>query len=86
MGVKARSPTGDKRPGALRMLVLLWYNTSMNTTPKAHKITVELPHDLWESVRALADEHQRSFVKELVWALQEYVKRERRSRPSSEKQ
>jgi len=57
----------------------------MNTTPKAHKITVELPHDLWESVRALADEHQRSFVKELIWALQEYVKRERRSRPSGEK-
>jgi len=50
----------------------------MNTIPKAHKITVELPHDLWEAVRALADEHQRSFVKELVWALQEYVKRERR--------
>ena len=50
----------------------------MNTPPKPHKITVDIPQDLWDAVRTLADEHQRSFVKELVWALQEYVKRERR--------
>ena len=61
------------------------YNPIMNTERKPHKITVDIPQDVWEAVRALADEHQRSFVKELVWALQEYVKRERRSRPSGEK-
>ena len=64
-------------------MVNRWYTSSMNTGPKAretHKITVELPQDLWDAVRALAEEHQRSFVKELVWALQDYVKRERRSR------
>jgi len=34
----------------------------MNTKPKAHKITVDIPQDVWEAVRALAEEHQRSFV------------------------
>jgi len=48
----------------------------MNTEKKPHKITVDIPQDVWEAVRDLAKEHQRSFVKELVWALQEYVKRE----------
>ncbi len=57
----------------------------MNTPQKSHKITVDIPQDTWEAMRAMAAEHQRSFVKELVWALQEYVKRERRSRPSDEK-
>lgn len=45
-----------------------------------HKITVELPQTLWDAVRALAEDHQRSFVKELIWALQEYVKHERHAR------
>lgn len=56
-----------------------WYNPIMNTKQNPHKITVDIPQDIWEAVRALAKVHQRSFAKELVWALQEYVKRERRS-------
>jgi len=60
------------------MMGVLWYTPIMSTAQKSHKVTVDIPQDVWESVRALADEHQRSFVKELVWALQEYVKRERR--------
>jgi hypothetical protein len=55
----------------------------MSIEPKSHKITVDIPQDVWESVRGLAKEHQRSFVKELIWALQEYVKRERRESPSA---
>lgn len=51
----------------------------MNTEQKPHEITVDIPQDVWEAVRDLAQAHQRSFVKELVWALQEYVKRERRA-------
>ena len=43
-----------------------------------HKITLSIPLETWEAVNALAREHQRSFTKELVWALQEYVRRERR--------
>jgi hypothetical protein len=43
-----------------------------------HKITLSIPHETWEAVNALAREHQRSFTKELVWALQEYVRRERK--------
>ena len=43
-----------------------------------HKITLSIPRETWEAVNELAREHQRSFTKELVWALQEYVRRERR--------
>ena len=85
MGVKARPPVGDSCPTGLRMLGILWYTPIMSTEQKSHKITVDIPQDVWEAVRALADEHQRSFAKELVWALQAYVRRERRSRPSGEK-
>jgi hypothetical protein len=61
------------------MVVIIWYNAIMNRRqkPQPHKITVDIPQDVWEAVRELAQEHQRSFVKELVWALQEYVRRER---------
>ena len=60
------------------MLGVLWYNPIMDTEQPPHKVTVDIPQDVWEAVRALARAHQRSFVKELVWALQEYVRRERR--------
>ena len=43
-----------------------------------HKITLSIPRETWEAVNELAREHQRSFTKELVWALQEYVRREYR--------
>jgi hypothetical protein len=43
-----------------------------------HKITLSIPRETWEAVNELAREHQRSFTKELVWALQGYVRRERR--------
>ena len=42
-----------------------------------HKITLSIPRETWEAVNDLAREHQRSFTKELVWALQEYVRRQR---------
>jgi predicted transcriptional regulator len=45
-----------------------------------HKITLSIPRETWEAVNELAREHQRSFTKELVWALQAYVRRERRQR------
>jgi predicted transcriptional regulator len=57
---------------------VLWYNPIMDTGQQPHKVTVDIPQDVWEAVRELARAHQRSFVKELVWALQEYVRRERR--------
>jgi hypothetical protein len=63
---------------SLGMLGNRWYNPIMDKELKSHKITVDIPQDVWEAMRALASEHQRSFVKELVWALQDYVRRERR--------
>jgi hypothetical protein len=48
-----------------------------------HKITLSIPRETWEAVNELAHEHQRSFTKELVWALQEYVRREHRRKRES---
>jgi hypothetical protein len=54
----------------------------MNTQQmNQHKITLSLPRETWEAMVELAREHQRSFTKELTWALQEYV-RQQRQRPS----
>ncbi len=66
------------------MLVDLWYYTSMSSKqPAQHKITLSLPRETWEAMVELAREHQRSFTKEVIWALQEYVRREQRQ-PQSE--
>jgi hypothetical protein len=43
-----------------------------------HKITLSIPRETWEALNALARQHQRSFTKELVWALQEYLRRGQR--------
>ena len=43
-----------------------------------HKITLSIPRETWDAMNDLARTHQRSFTKELVWALQEYVRREQR--------
>ncbi len=50
----------------------------MKDTQAQHKITLSIPRETWEAMTELAREHQRSFTKELVWALQDYVRRERR--------
>jgi predicted transcriptional regulator len=55
-----------------------WYNSSMKDKQTQHKITLSLPRETWEAMNELARKHQRSFTKELVWALQEYVRRELR--------
>ena len=63
------------------ILAILWHNASMNNKPMAqHKITLSLPSETWKAMVELAREHQRSFTKELIWALQEYVQRERSQR------
>jgi len=50
----------------------------MKDAQAQHKITLSIPRETWEAMNALARKHQRSFTKELVWALQEYVRREQR--------
>ncbi len=60
------------------MLGIIWYYSSMKDAQAQHKITLSLPRETWEAMTELAREHQRSFTKELVWALQDYVRRERR--------
>ena len=80
MGVKAGSPSGDDYPTRIAILAWIWYTSSMKDEQAQHKITLSIPRETWEAVNALAREHQRSFTKELVWALQEYARRERRER------
>ena len=52
----------------------------MKDEPTQHKITLSIPRETWEAVSDLARKHQRSFTKELVWALQEYVRAQRKVR------
>jgi hypothetical protein len=49
----------------------------MASDKEQHKIALSIPRETWEAVNKLACDHQRSFTKELVWALQEYIRRER---------
>jgi len=36
-----------------------------------HHITIVIPHTLVEAIKRLAQQHRRSFVGEIVWALQQ---------------
>jgi hypothetical protein len=65
-----------RAPTALKILEEIWYNASMKDGQTQHKITLSIPRETWEAVNPLARAHQRSFTKELVWALQAYVRRE----------
>jgi hypothetical protein len=65
---------------SLAILEDVWYRSSMANENDQHKIALSIPRETWEAVNELAREHQRSFTKELVWALQEYVRRERRGK------
>lgn len=38
-----------------------------------HKVTMQLPQSLIEAMKAQAKKHWRSFMGEVVWALQQYV-------------
>jgi hypothetical protein len=44
-------------------------------TTDAH---VRFPSELWEAVRVLADQHERSINQEIVWLLREAVKNEQK--------
>jgi len=43
-------------------------------------INTRYPNDLLDTLRVLAQHHQRSLNSEIVWALQDYVSRQRQSR------
>jgi predicted transcriptional regulator len=43
-------------------------------------INTRYPNDLLDILRVLAKQHQRSLNSEIVWALQDYVSRQRQSR------
>ena len=76
----AVAPQGDTCPVPYLLAILeeSWYRSSMASGKEQHKIALSIPRETWEAVNTLAGEHQRSFTKELVWALQEYVRRERK--------
>jgi len=48
------------------------------------KTTMELPTEVIESIRILAKKHRRSFVGEIVWALEQYIAREEGATPAGQ--
>lgn len=62
----------------LDALVQSKYYTSMSSEkPPQKKVAFMLPVDLLEQMRRLAEQHRRSLVGEIVWALREYVGKQR---------
>jgi hypothetical protein len=43
-------------------------------------INTRYPNNVLETLRVLAQQHQRSLNGEIVWALQDYISRQRQSR------
>jgi hypothetical protein len=73
----------------LAMMDVLWYTSIMKgeqAEQAQHKITLSIPRETWEAMSDLARQHQRSFTKELVWALQAYVRREQREQRRKDEQ
>ena len=52
-------------------------NRVMNKTPDEIKVQVRFPHDVWEEMRQLASNHERSTNGEIIWALREYIKQQK---------
>jgi Arc-like DNA binding domain len=59
-----------------------WYHTSMDTSTerKTQRWMLYVPPALLEQFRTLSAAHRRSLNSELVWALEQYAKLERRKR------
>ena len=57
------------------MLVFIRQDTSMENK---QKVTIFIPVEIVEQLRQEAKKHQRSFNGELVWALQEYLEKQKR--------
>jgi hypothetical protein len=53
--------------------VLLLYNEGMEKKPGVKQVTFMFPLDVLETMRRLAQFHQRSLVGEIVWALRQYI-------------
>lgn len=52
----------------------------MNKNSTKLKITVQVPPEIIDALRKSAQENQRSFNGELVWALQKYLEKTRREK------
>lgn len=49
----------------------------MNKTPNESKIQVRFPHDVWEEMKQLAADHERSTNGEIIWALRAYIQQQK---------
>ena len=59
------------------ILLLVWYNTGMNTEEhQQQKMTFVLPRLLMERLRVLAKHHHRSLTGELLVAIETYLDHE----------
>jgi hypothetical protein len=51
----------------------------MSEPPKEQQISIRFPLEVLAAVKELAQQHERSFNGEVIWALREYVARQRKS-------
>jgi hypothetical protein len=50
----------------------------MNKIPNEMKVQVRFPPDVWEEMKQLASEHDRSANGEIIWALRHYIQDQRK--------
>jgi len=76
---------GDENPfliwglggGIVLDIIPIWdYNNPMKTKATEAKFNARFPLEVFNALRALAKEHQRSINSELVWIVRQYIERQ----------
>lgn len=49
------------------------YDRSMEKKPQEPRSQVRFPQEVWDEMKRLAEQHQRSLNGEIIWALREYI-------------
>jgi hypothetical protein len=55
----------------------------MDKKKKDIPINTRYPYEVYESMKDLAEKHERSFNGEIIWALREYIKRNEGSKDAT---
>lgn len=68
---------GGGQSRSLDMGLVWYYNNSMTKQDEA-KFNARFPLEVYQGLRALAKQHQRSINSELVWIVRDYIERQKK--------
>ena len=58
----------------------------MDKIPSEIKVQVRFTSDVWEEMKQLASEHERSTNGEIIWALREYIQQQKEGQKHASQQ